>query len=350
MGIKNFSKVFPFTGVSTLPDNLAIDAYAFIFRMMAPNIPEKDKLNNIIRFIDKRSLSNDIWVWDNPVKSSNSIKKSETDKRVAIRNDTKEKKTKAIAKAIAKIKTPIVISHTTSETTSETTDVATTNETSHVTSEPAETTYSPDEHEVISLTYEECIEMLEDDKLVETIDAKAVSDFKKVINADNSFQLFARKKNSIMKYINSLGIRQITADVDIDAEHVCADLNRNGYVQGVFTSDTDTLTYGARTIYRDKSSEFEMITLKECLTKHNLTYNRFIIVCIALGCDFCDKVAGIGPAKVIKASSSIELTPDQLLAFNRFKSIPEYDDPVDIDRLSDEEILLARNNLLDVHY
>ena len=81
------------------------------------------------------------------------------------------------------------------------------------------------------------------------------------------------------------------------------------------TEDMDALTFGTTVLLRHLTfSEARKMPIKEfhlnkVLEGMELTMDQFIDLCILLGCDYCDKIRGVGPKsayKLIQEHKSIE--------------------------------------------
>jgi flap endonuclease-1 len=107
----------------------------------------------------------------------------------------------------------------------------------------------------------------------------------------------------VMEFLESLGIPCLQAISE--SEETCAYLQKKGFVDYVFTEDTDSLTFGAtKVIFGEKVYNLEII-----LTEMGLSYTSFIDFCILCGCDYTSTIPKVGPVnalKLIKAHSSID--------------------------------------------
>merc|ERR1711872_262619 len=92
-------------------------------------------------------------------------------------------------------------------------------------------------------------------------------------------------------------------------------LVKGGKVYAAGTEDMDTLTFGTNILLRHFTfSEARKMPIKEfyldkVLEGFEMDQNQFIDLCILLGCDYVDKIKGIGPKKAIelvKKHKSIE--------------------------------------------
>lgn len=91
-----------------------------------------------------------------------------------------------------------------------------------------------------------------------------------------------------------------------EAESQCAELVKKGKVYAVGTEDMDALTFGSNVLLRHLTfSEARKMPIKEfhldkVLEGFSMSQDEFIDLCILLGCDYCDKIRGIGPKNAIK--------------------------------------------------
>ncbi|XP_067331878.1 probable flap endonuclease 1 homolog isoform X2 [Channa argus] len=89
-----------------------------------------------------------------------------------------------------------------------------------------------------------------------------------------------------------------------DAEALCAHLVKEEKVYAVASEDMDTLPFGGKILIRQlnakKNSEVIEYSLPKLLTKLGLSQQEFVDLCILLGCDYCEKINGLGPKKALK--------------------------------------------------
>ncbi|TRY74760.1 hypothetical protein TCAL_00732 [Tigriopus californicus] len=101
-----------------------------------------------------------------------------------------------------------------------------------------------------------------------------------------------------------MGIPFVSAPCEAEAQ--CAELVKSGKVYAVGTEDMDALTFGTKVLLRHLTfSEARKMPIKEfyydqVLEGFNMTQDQFIDLCILLGCDYCDKIKGVGPKNAIK--------------------------------------------------
>merc|ERR1712223_2198145 len=106
------------------------------------------------------------------------------------------------------------------------------------------------------------------------------------------------------KLLGLMGVPYVQAPCEAEAQ--CAELVKAGKVYAVGTEDMDALTFGSKVLLRHLTmSEARKMPIKEfyydkILEGFEMDKNQFIDLCILLGCDYCDKIRGIGPKNAIK--------------------------------------------------
>lgn len=142
----------------------------------------------------------------------------------------------------------------------------------------------------------------------------AVDELKReTIEKRNSKSRLTREEVADIKKLLLLsGIPAIT--VNVEAEFYCAELQRQGVVNFVYTSDTDVIVRGG-TLVKDKKIDgrktyycLESSSVCEAL---NVSLEDLARIGVILGSDFAEKTKGVGPATVIKKYKNIVLTEKQ---------------------------------------
>ncbi|KAK7158956.1 hypothetical protein R3I94_005330 [Phoxinus phoxinus] len=109
-------------------------------------------------------------------------------------------------------------------------------------------------------------------------------------------------KQDCQRLLNLIGVPCIQAPGE--AEALCAHLVKSGTVNAVASEDMDTLAFGGTVLLRQlnakKDSEVTEYSLPKLLEALQLTYEQFVDLCILLGCDYCDKIGGLGPSRALK--------------------------------------------------
>ncbi|XP_047444898.1 probable flap endonuclease 1 homolog [Mugil cephalus] len=106
-----------------------------------------------------------------------------------------------------------------------------------------------------------------------------------------------------------------------DAEALCARLVREGTVDAVASEDMDTLPFGATTLIRQlnakKDSEIVEYSLPKLLKTLKIKHKGFVDLCILLGCDYCDKIPGLGPKRALTLIQKHRTIENVVLYVNR---------------------------------
>jgi len=95
-------------------------------------------------------------------------------------------------------------------------------------------------------------------------------------------------------------------DAPCEAEAQCAALVKSGKVFATATEDMDALTFGSNILLRHMTfSEARKMPIKEfhlekLLVELDMDQEKFIDLCILLGCDYCDSIKGIGPKRAVE--------------------------------------------------
>jgi len=110
--------------------------------------------------------------------------------------------------------------------------------------------------------------------------------------------------NDVKILLKHMGIPFVSAPCEAEAQ--CAELVKGGKVFAVGTEDMDALTFGTNVLLRHLTfSEARKMPIKEfhlnsVLEGFELSQEQFVDLCILLGCDYVDKIKGIGPKKAIE--------------------------------------------------
>ncbi|XP_034153621.2 probable flap endonuclease 1 homolog [Pangasianodon hypophthalmus] len=127
------------------------------------------------------------------------------------------------------------------------------------------------------------------------------------------------KTREVLRLLQLLGVPCVQAPGD--AEAFCAQLVRSGAVDAVASEDMDTLAFGGTVLLRQlnakRVSEVTEYSLPKLLEILQLTQKEFVDLCILLGCDYCDKIAGLGPSRALKLIQQHRTIEDVMLNINR---------------------------------
>ncbi|XP_066508587.1 probable flap endonuclease 1 homolog [Hoplias malabaricus] len=112
----------------------------------------------------------------------------------------------------------------------------------------------------------------------------------------------SNKTQELLRLLELMGVPCIRASAD--GEALCAHLVRCGLADAVASEDMDTLPFGGTTLLRQlnakRDSEVTEYSLPKLLETLQLTQKEFVDLCILLGCDYCDKIPGLGPSRALK--------------------------------------------------
>jgi 5'-3' exonuclease len=134
-----------------------------------------------------------------------------------------------------------------------------------------------------------------------------------------------------------------------DAEQLCAALAREGLISAVYSEDTDNLVYGCPLMITGMGESYRVgeedrsyrkvicVLLEDILEDLQWSHETFIEFCITLGCDFNERIRGIGPARayqLIQEYGSIDKYPEKFdttcLDYTRCREIFQHNKPVQI--------------------
>ncbi|XP_013994753.1 probable flap endonuclease 1 homolog isoform X1 [Salmo salar] len=106
-----------------------------------------------------------------------------------------------------------------------------------------------------------------------------------------------------------------------DGEALCAHLVKQGIVDAVASEDMDTLPFGGNILIRQlnakKNSEVIEYSLPKLLDILKITHEEFVDLCILLGCDYCDKITGLGPKRALTLIQQHRNIENVVLNINR---------------------------------
>ncbi|XP_078281792.1 LOW QUALITY PROTEIN: putative flap endonuclease 1 homolog [Rhinoraja longicauda] len=108
-------------------------------------------------------------------------------------------------------------------------------------------------------------------------------------------------RRDCQRLLTLLGVPYIEAPAE--AEATCAALVRAGLVHCTATEDMDALPFGCSRLVRHVTASpharVEEFSLPAVLQALQLSHEQFVDLCILLGCDYCDKIRGVGPGRAL---------------------------------------------------
>ncbi|KAK6490580.1 putative flap endonuclease 1-like protein [Huso huso] len=121
------------------------------------------------------------------------------------------------------------------------------------------------------------------------------------------------------KILKLLGVPYLQAPSE--AEALCAELVKCGEVDGVASEDMDVLPFGSSLLIRQIGTKEHRgvveYSLPKVLKTLGLTHEQFVDLCILLGCDYCEKIGGLGPKRALALIQQHKTIEDVLLNINR---------------------------------
>lgn len=102
--------------------------------------------------------------------------------------------------------------------------------------------------------------------------------------------------NEIIEILELIGNPYIIAAEEADSQ--LAYMAKNNLIDYIYSEDMDILTFGGTKLIKNigKKNMF-IVNLDKILEEGNLKFKEFIELCILLGCDYINKIKGIGDKK-----------------------------------------------------
>src|SRR3972149_369081 len=155
-------------------------------------------------------------------------------------------------------------------------------------------------------------------KPIFVFDGKAIEEKKDKKEYDqkrkNYINITPKKIEQVKKLLQLMGAQIIDLKTG-DGEGVCSILNRLGIVDYVVCEDGDVFPFGAISLIRgigsqqNREQNMKYYNIKAIVKEFELPEDEFIDFCILCGCDYSEKITGIGPVnayKLIKQYHNIE--------------------------------------------
>ncbi len=106
-------------------------------------------------------------------------------------------------------------------------------------------------------------------------------------------------REQALELLRYSGFSVIITPNGIEAEQLAASLTKTTSNSYVLTTDPDTLVFGATRMLVKKGQKYKLKTLENIL-KIVGSQENLAIISVALGCDFAEKLKGIGPKSIQK--------------------------------------------------
>jgi len=117
-------------------------------------------------------------------------------------------------------------------------------------------------------------------------------------------KLISVTKSNIDELKNLLDLMNIQyVQAEGEADIICGKLCKDGITDLVLSDDMDLLTSGATKVLRNffvSSNKILYYDLNKILEILKFTKEQWIDFCILCGCDYCDRIPGLGPKKSLK--------------------------------------------------
>jgi len=148
------------------------------------------------------------------------------------------------------------------------------------------------------------------------LDYKKIEEAKKFMSQDTSIR--TSELELLISILRDFGFPVLTSYHD--AEQYCASLSIEGKVEAVFSTDSDTLTFGCPLLLTDFDRDDDNISLKGInlsiiLETLDIPFDTFVDLCIMCGCDYNERSYGIGPKKSL----------NYILSYGNIENIPDID-------------------------
>jgi len=123
---------------------------------------------------------------------------------------------------------------------------------------------------------------------------------KRAFNQDVFKQISLSQAIKDLKTILDLmNIKWIVSSPEIEAEHTLVEMYKRGYIDYIYSKDSDVLAYGGNLLIYQKS-KFTLFEIKDCLKQLNISMDQFVYLCCLLETDFSPSVKGITYENVMK--------------------------------------------------
>lgn len=159
----------------------------------------------------------------------------------------------------------------------------------------------------------------------------AIEEDDKIKNFKKTFAPTSEDYEECQVMLDLMGIPYIKApgEADIVCAWLSSRLNADGnkYTKGVISDDSDILVFGAKYIllnlFKNKGKTTKLINLDLALTAMRLTHDQLIDLAVLAGCDYCDKIKGIGIKKaynLILKYKTLDRAMDELKKTTRYNN------------------------------
>ena len=175
-----------------------------------------------------------------------------------------------------------------------------------------------EKNDVIQMRYEKRNKLKERIALLEEkLDKESNFDLKNQIESEIkrlSRQIIQIKKNmveSLKEMLDILNIKYINSNGESDS--MCSYLYKNNYVDAVISDDMDILVSGVQYMIKFEYKRIVLYDLKLILKNLNLTYERFVEMCVIFGCDYVKPIPKLNNERIYDLIKT-ELNLEQIIS------------------------------------
>lgn len=170
------------------------------------------------------------------------------------------------------------------------------------------------------------------------------------------FQMTSEQVEDIKTLLAHMGVMYIIAPPGIEAEQYGAMLTMGSpeerFCKYMISGDTDVLAFGGNVLRpptkksgekAPKTGTFIAYDNEDVLREMNMTREEFVTMCVALGTDFSEKTARVGPGTIHKKirDGEIDLTPEQQAVYEYFMNPVELQEAHLVENQYNKEALQA---------
>lgn len=144
-----------------------------------------------------------------------------------------------------------------------------------------------------------------------------------------TFSITKEMIDDIKKFLNFLKIPWVVTPKNYEAEHLGAELMKQGIIDTLITSDSDTIMFGGKSMMRKVKKgtkiKYEEYRMQTILNETKLEHSDLVKAGVLMGNDFNEKTKGIGARTVLKKLNSTKLTKEQEIAYTYFMTKCPFD-------------------------
>lgn len=129
--------------------------------------------------------------------------------------------------------------------------------------------------------------------------------------APEELKITSKDFDDFFMILNFFGFPIIFAKEEADSQ--CAMLSKQGLVDYIVSDDPDILLFGSNNIVKNfttvEKKKMDLINTEDILTYFKITHSQLIELCLLLGTDYAETIAGVGPKRalnLILTNESIE--------------------------------------------